>query len=456
MAWDQRGHGDSDHTALYSWDADLRDAVAVMTSVTGRAVPVIGHSKGGALMTQLADCQPHRVSQLVNLDGLPSRGPVPDVANHDRTRMLAAELSSWLDHRRRASTVQRKPGTIDELARRRGRMNPRLSVEWLRYLVTLGAREDEDGWRWKIDPSLRFGGFGPWRPEWSLQRMPGLGMPFLAVLGLVVEDMGWGTRPDDVTPYLPLGARFEVLARHRPLRPHRAARADRRPRARLRRAAGMTVDHPAPRRRRPRAPSPAGRRRAVASSCSTGWASGRRPRCRPGRPAGPGPVWGLDFTGHGASTIPLGGGYTAEVLMADADLALAELGPATVVGRGLGAYIALLIAGARPALVEGAVLDDGPGLAGGGPYPGTTVILSDLVVDRAAPDEWALSELARDVRPPDYATSFARQATQLSGLDWPVAVCARSRPPWLEAVAAEPGVLDTTLDEALRRYAARA
>ena len=90
-------------------------------------------------------------------------------------------------------------------------MNPRLSVEWLRYLVTLGAREDEDGWRWKIDPSLRFGGFGPWRPEWSLQRMPGLGMPFLAVLGLVVEDMGWGTRPDDVTPYLPLGAQFEVL-----------------------------------------------------------------------------------------------------------------------------------------------------------------------------------------------------------------------------------------------------
>ena len=39
----------------------------------------------------------------------------------------------------------------------------------------------------------------------------------------------------------------------------------------------------------------------------------------------PGPVWGLDFTGHGASTIPLGGGYTAEVLMAD-DGRRAELG----------------------------------------------------------------------------------------------------------------------------------
>ena len=52
--------------------------------------------------------------------------------------------------------------------------------------------------------------------------------------------------------------------------------------------------------------------------------------------------------------------------MADADAALAHLGPATVYGRGLGAYVALLIAGARPDLVRGAVLDDGPGLVGGG------------------------------------------------------------------------------------------
>ena len=50
--------------------------------------------------------------------------------------------------------------------------------------------------------------------------------------------------------------------------------------------------------------------------------------------AWPGPVWGLDLTGHGRSTIPFGGGYTAEVLMADVDHALAHLGPVTVLGRG--------------------------------------------------------------------------------------------------------------------------
>ena len=105
---------------------------------------------------------------------------------------------------------ERRPGTIDELAERRQRMNPRLTMEWLRYLVPIGAqRADGDGdgdgdgadlWRWKLDPILRFGGFGPWRPEWSMLRMPGLAMPVLGVLGLQSEPMGWGTQIDDVEP----------------------------------------------------------------------------------------------------------------------------------------------------------------------------------------------------------------------------------------------------------------
>ena len=79
------------------------------------------------------------------------------------------------------------------------------------YLIPIGGREDADGWRWKLDPVMRFGGFGPWRPEWSMMRMPGLAVPVLGVLGLEVEMMGWGTRPEDVRPYLPPGARFEAL-----------------------------------------------------------------------------------------------------------------------------------------------------------------------------------------------------------------------------------------------------
>jgi pimeloyl-ACP methyl ester carboxylesterase len=207
ISWDQRGHGDSDHTELYSWDGDMRDAMAVMDSVTSRPSPVIGHSKGGSMMTQLADAQPFRFSHLVNIDGIPYRRNSPDVSAHERTRMMASDVENWLDLRRKVAYASRKPGTIEELARRRGRMNPRLSFEWLCHLVVVGARHDPDGWRWKIDPAMRFGGFGPWRPEWTITRMPGLSMPFLGILATQVEEMGWGTLPEQVAPYLPYGSR---------------------------------------------------------------------------------------------------------------------------------------------------------------------------------------------------------------------------------------------------------
>lgn len=211
VSWDQRGHGDSAHAHLYSWDADLRDALAVLDATGARSLPVVGHSKGGALMLQLADAQPHRVSHLANLDGLPSARSWPDVPDLHRTRMVNGELAAWLDHRRAAATKVRRPGTIDELAERRGRMNPRLDPDWLRYLVPIGAFEQPDGWRWKIDPSMRMGGFGPWRPEWSMSRLPSLGMPVLCVLGLDIEVMGWGTLPEDVHVNLPPGGRFVPL-----------------------------------------------------------------------------------------------------------------------------------------------------------------------------------------------------------------------------------------------------
>ncbi len=167
----------------------------------------------------------------------------------------------------------------------------------------------------------------------------------------------------------------------------------------------------------------------------------------------PGPVHALDFTGHGGSTVPPGGGYTCEVLMGDADAALAVLGMATILGRGLGAYVALLLAGARPAEVRGAVLTDGPGLFGGPSAPASPSIVTLLDVPRVAPDPYALVELTRDVRPPDYASTFARQAASVSDLEAPITVAAVGRPPWLEAVADEVGVATATVEEALAAYA---
>lgn len=490
VAWDARGHGSSEHAVLYSWAADSRDALAVLDTLTQDPVVFLGHSKGGGLVLDLAHALPHRMSHLVNLDGLPSRNNWPDLAEHDRTRMLHGELEGWLDHRRKVAAAERKPGTIHELAARRQRMNPRLPLEWLEYLVPIGAAESHDGWRWKIDTSLRFGGFGPWRPEWSMQRLPGIGAPVLGVLGLDIEVMGWGTRPEDVLPHLPVGGQFHALEGvghfvhiEQP-----------------RRVADLVLEFLGP-------PPTSGGGRPRAGTTAPGWSPPIHPptldltehssdtgpddpsitwlthgkahlalhelRAGEGRPllvlqglgertptgvpaaaaAWAGPVLALDLTGHGHSTQPAGGGYTAEMLMGDVDAALAHLGPCTLLGRGMGAYVALLAAGGRPELVRGAVLTDGPGLVGGGIRPASACI---PLMDRTRtgpPDPLVMVEMARDVRPPDYAVEFVRLANEWSGLDHPIAVCTVVRPEWLAAVVEQPGVLDTTAPQALAAFA---
>jgi pimeloyl-ACP methyl ester carboxylesterase len=140
--------------------------------------------------------------------------------------------------------------------------------------------------------------------------------------------------------------------------------------------------------------------------------------------------------------------------MADADAALRHIGPATVFGRGLGAYIAVLIAGARPDLVRGAVLCDGPGLNGGGAEPASPVVVQPRMDDvpKGAPDPFALAELARDVRPPDYVANFLRQVLALSPLDTPITVAAIARPEWLEEIVDQPGVQEASLADAIALY----
>lgn len=165
-----------------------------------------------------------------------------------------------------------------------------------------------------------------------------------------------------------------------------------------------------------------------------------------------GPIWGLDFTGHGDSTVPRGGGYTAEVLMSDVDVALAHIGPATIYGRGLGAYVALLVAGARPELTRGVVLADGCGLTGGGTGPQSSTWYLPADADGRAPDPYALYELSVDVRPMDYAVNFLHLLLNASKLEVPIVVAAKNRPPWLEAIANDPGVVSESLSRAFERY----
>lgn len=167
----------------------------------------------------------------------------------------------------------------------------------------------------------------------------------------------------------------------------------------------------------------------------------------------PGPVHALDFTGHGASEVPRGGGYSCEFLMADADAALAHLGCATLVGRGLGAYVGMLLAGGRPHQVRGVILLDGPGLAGGGTNAKNPYIPVVDTAQPAPPDPFAIADLATDARPPTYASHYAMLAVQRSELERPIAVCTCERPDWLTLTMSLLSLEQTNLIEALQDFA---
>jgi len=151
-----------------------------------------------------------------------------------------------------------------------------------------------------------------------------------------------------------------------------------------------------------------------------------------------GPVYGLDFCGHGGSGWIDGGGYYPELLAGDADAALAHLGCAAVAGAGLGAYVALMVAGARPASVPAALLLPGAGLEGAGPVPEYDVPLPRIDAIAAAPANGFdpfVALLEYFVRPREYACDLADAARRILLVE-----DVSERPPWWDALRGCPNV----------------
>lgn len=152
-----------------------------------------------------------------------------------------------------------------------------------------------------------------------------------------------------------------------------------------------------------------------------------------------GPVFAIDFAGHGASSRLRGGAYYPEHFLADADLALEKIAePCAILGAGIGAYVALMLAGSRPNSVLGGLLIGGAGLDGVGSLPDDELTFEDIEgferfiaeasTDFAVGTDPLVAQCAGDMRPTDYAKSFAQAAgpllfSQGVGRD-------RAAPPW--------------------------
>ena len=156
----------------------------------------------------------------------------------------------------------------------------------------------------------------------------------------------------------------------------------------------------------------------------------------------PGEVHALDFSGHGESGRAAGSGYYPEYFVAEADLALAALDDRIcVVGAGIGAYVGLLLAGARPMGVEAAALLPGRGFAGGGAEPdpdswwvegleAAEARWAGMAADYLEGTDPGVHHCEEDLRPPDYVAPFAAAARRL--LFAPLAPDA-DEPPWWKA-----------------------
>lgn len=197
VAFDARGHGDSGWVENYTWDNDVADIIAVLRAAGGTGF-LLGHSKGGGQVLDAAIALPDDVLGVIDLDGF---GPPPEGFDHRRRsepeKSIPERFAQYLDFRRgaRENRSWRPYDGFDALVDRRSQQNPLLSRDWLRYFLYYGAREDADGWRWKVDPHCG-SGFGPWKPDWIGESYAQLRVPLLAVIGSVADT--WGPLPEDI------------------------------------------------------------------------------------------------------------------------------------------------------------------------------------------------------------------------------------------------------------------
>lgn len=160
IAPDWRGFGLSERSGLDTyWFPDyLADLDALLDRYApDEAINLLGHSMGGNVAGLYAGVRPHRVGKLVNLEGfgLPAARPA----------QYPGRVAKWLDELREPP-VMRGYASLDEVAARLRKTNPRLPFERAAFLASHWAEQDRDG-QWKIlgDPAHKMTGPLPYHVE---------------------------------------------------------------------------------------------------------------------------------------------------------------------------------------------------------------------------------------------------------------------------------------------------
>lgn len=159
VALDWRGFGLSDNSTADSyWFADyLADLDLLLDGLSpDRPVDLLGHSMGGNAAMLYAGMRPSRVRRLINVEGFGMPNAEPEAAPE--------RFATWIDALKAPARLK-DYASLDEVAGRLQKNNPRLREDFARWLAAHWAREVGGRWLINADPAHK-------RPQPLLYRLP--------------------------------------------------------------------------------------------------------------------------------------------------------------------------------------------------------------------------------------------------------------------------------------------
>lgn len=173
------GSGPDGSTADNYWFADyLADLDFLLDHYVGeQAVDLVGHSMGGNVAMLYAGVRPARVRRLVNLEGFGLPPSQPEQA--------PGRYAKWMDELkslRRGELALKAYDSVDGVARRLMKTNPRLSADKAGWLAGHWARPDAAG-KWQIlgEAAHKIGSAQLYRVDETLAIYRRISAPTLAV-----------------------------------------------------------------------------------------------------------------------------------------------------------------------------------------------------------------------------------------------------------------------------------
>lgn len=150
-------------------------------------IDLLGHSMGGNVVMMYAGVRPARIRRLINLEGfgLPERPP----------EHAPAQYAKWLDELAQPQSL-RDYASVDEVAQRLMKNNPRLSADKATWLAPHWSQQAPDG-RWHIlgDPAHKRPNPVMYRLAEVLATWKRITAPVLSVVGNETDlSQWWGNR----------------------------------------------------------------------------------------------------------------------------------------------------------------------------------------------------------------------------------------------------------------------